>query len=304
MRRSTSGSATSGRVEALKSNKGTPQQEEEGTGTTQNEKQAQAALVTAKHKEMAFANTIGIQSIITNANAATGDQALVFINLDLLRQRFFTHVWGREGGRKSSSGVPFANWLFENPRVHHFTDDVTQQNIRDAVAELDFAIRQSSLGFQISYAGKSPSEIYAFILQILVKFNVITWALAKLLLVWSPATHCIEEDAAQSSEGNIPVKVLSKATFYSRFVDLYSKAHTAQWALWLKYFEEPSTYCFNLALSNVYSPSLGLRRGLFPGASMAGSMPQPQRGPRGLEFLYCEISSLGHFEGLCLRYNN
>jgi hypothetical protein len=289
-------------VEALRSNKGT-QQEEKGTGTSQNEKQANAALDTAKHKEMAFANTIGIQSTITAANQATGDQALVFIDLDLLRQRFFTHVWGREGGRKSSTVVPFATWLFHNPRVNNFPDDFTQQNIRDAVAELDFAIRQSSQGFQISHAGKGPSEIYAIILQLLVKFNVITWALAKLLLVWSPATHCIEEDAAQSSEGNIPVKVLSKATFYSRFVDLYSKAHTAQWALWLKYFEEPSTYCFNMALSNVYSPSLGVRRGLFPGTSMAGFMPQPQRGPRGLDFLYCEISSLDHFEGLSFRYN-
>ena len=112
MLRSTSGSVTSGRVEALRSNKGTPQ-EEKGTGTTQNEKQAQAALVTAKHKEMAFANTIGIQAIITAANQATGDQALVFIDLDLLRQRFFTHVWGTEGGRKSSSGVPFATSLSE-----------------------------------------------------------------------------------------------------------------------------------------------------------------------------------------------
>lgn len=136
----------------------------------------------------------------------------------------------------------------ENKELHKFHpfDDIQQ-----ILTQLDYAIRQSTQSYQISDAGKSPSEVYAVILSTLVKTDCITLACAKMLLVWSPATHRLRSQSADIS--------LSKATFYSRFLDNYTKAHNQQWSHYLRYLGEPSTFVFNMSLSNVHSPFLGKR---------------------------------------------
>ena len=234
-----------------------------------------------KKRDMAFL-TKGIQDILKAANSATDEQSKVDIDIATLNKKFLAPCYSKPGGRNSTSASlhGLTKWLKQRVEIHSFKPD---DDIKKSLTTLDYAIRQSSQGYQISDAGKSPSEVYALILKTLVVMNCITYALAKLLLVWSPATHPLNGHPAGTS----------KATFYSRFLDNYSKSHNAQWSFWLKYLAEPSTFVFNMALTNV--------RGPLPALPKAEVVDQPLTGIYGKNYKYCEISWRSHFMGIDLR---
>jgi hypothetical protein len=184
--------------------------------------------------------------------------------------------------------------------MHRFLEN---HDIKKDLIYLDLVIRQSSPGYQISHAGNTPSEVYGLILNLLVKTNCITLALAEILLTWCPFNHPPPQHESAAGGGKPLKPSTSKATFYSRFLDSYTKAHNSQWSLWLKYQMEPSSFAFCLALSNVHYPFEHARRGFFPGSEAGNYDPDhpPTTGTYGDDFKYCETSPEPNYLGIDLR---